>query len=101
MGAGDSVLANYEVGKPYETVDHLSEGSKTSKSRSPESKRQSRRGTGSCEATSSTGPKRQVAYKIRPAVNKEDGSSISVLIFEKERQSKSSNGTNCAEVWVF
>ncbi len=85
MGAEESILRNYEVGSPYEVENIAHEASNVATKKS----------AGENEGS---GPK--LEFRVCPAFHKEDGSPISVLIFDKKKGCKSQHGINNAEVRI-
>ena len=92
MGAENSILRSYDIGKPYKLNGRRSdnEGSLSQSSISSDDGPKQRKGMPSDDDA--------VKYSLCPAVHKEDGSNISVFVYQTAREAKLCLGSACAEV---
>ena len=93
MGAENSILRSYDIKKPYKLNGKRND---CERSRAQSS------------SSDDDGPKRigmpndddAVKYSLCPAVHKEDGSNISVFVYQTAKEPKICLGSACAEVLI-
>ena len=85
MGAESSILRSYVLGIPYEISLNQAESAPDS----DESK---------LPAGSGEGNKHGRSFMVYPARHKEDGSEISVFVYQRSRNATNCFGSACAEV---
>lgn len=90
MGAENSILRSYDIGKPYKLNDRRNDCDRN--------RSQSSSGEDGPKQKGTPNDDEAVKYSICPAVHKEDGSNISVFVYQTAKEPKICLGSACAEV---